>query len=121
MKSEIRERGTQKVILEFAKNMRRLTRKIAFNLGFWSTVGLLGIANFLSYPMSHSFRLSPKIGFLDDGYARGFPFAFYFVWGPEVRLVGFDAVVNLLIALICGLVVGLVFRSWAAKPTSRLP
>lgn len=53
------------------------------------------------------------MGLLDDGYAFGFPFAFYFVWDGvprETAFVSLEVMIDLLVALVCSLAIGLIFK-----------
>ena len=98
--------------------MKSLTDRLAFLLGFIGGLGIFTIANLISYPMSGSLRISPKIGLLDDGHAFGFPFAFYFVWiglPRETAFVMVEALANLVVALVCSLLIGYLLRTVLRK------
>ena len=93
--------------------VRKITSGTIFKLGFWTGVFLFCVANLLSYPMSGSIRISPKLGLLDDGHAFGFPFAFYFVWSGvprESNFIRLEALLNLLIAVLVSLLIGVALR-----------
>ncbi len=97
----------------------KVTRKHAFSIGLVGGLGLFVVANLITYPMSRSLRLSPKLGLLDDGYASGFPFAFYFVWDGVPRESAFvliELVLNLSIAVVCSFAIGLLFKKILGKP-----
>lgn len=99
--------------------MKRFTDKSVFLLGFIGALGVFTFANLLSYQMSQSLRISPKVGLLDDGHAFGLPFAFYFVWSGlpgETAFVTVAAVANLIIALVCSLLVGYLLRTVLRRP-----
>lgn len=75
--------------------------RLLSSFAFWLSLTAFIVANFVSYPMSSSFRLSPKLGILDDGYAFGFPFTHYFVWlgvPSETAFLWPEAVINLILA-----------------------
>ena len=93
----------------------KISKSNAFSLGVIASLALFTIVNFVSYPMSRSLRISPKIGLLDDGHAFGFPFAFYFVWSGETAFVLSEAIVNLLVGVMCAFAIGLIFSKVLGK------
>ena len=103
--------------------MKKDNQKSTFIIVFFVSLGLFTIANFISYPMSSSIRISPKIGLLDDGYAYGFPFASYFVWDGHPRETTFVAVkvmIDLFVAFVCSLAIGLICKKFMS-PKATTP
>jgi len=99
-----------------------ISKRKAFSLGIVISLALFALANFISYPMSRSLRISPKIGLLDDGHAFGFPFAFYFVWGgvpSQTVFVPIEAIINLLLGIVCAVAIGLIFSKVLSKKIDR--
>ena len=89
-----------------------------FNIAFWIVLILFQIAGRMSYPMSRSWRISPQIGSLDDGFGYGFPFMHYSVWlgvPVETAIYWPEVIANIIVGIACSFIAGWAFNKYVRK------
>lgn len=94
----------------------------AFKIGFWTNILLFGVLNYLNYLMAFNEYLNRKIRFSVDGYVCGFPFRIYehiIAYPNRIGFVFEGIVLNIFIAVVCGFIMGSIFKFIWSKFTSK--
>lgn len=104
--------------------MKELIKNKAFAVGFCVNIFIFVILNYLSFAMARYEYTNREIKLDHDGYSWGFPFELYRNYVSDIRdNTGFTMkgiILDSVLILICGFILGLVFRfAWSkfqAKP-----
>lgn len=97
----------------------------AFKLGFWINVLIFLILNYFSYLTAYSdYHKVSNIQFSIQGYVCGFPFRIYEYIIANPSRVGFvfeGIVINTFITVVCGFIMGSIFRfDWSKFTKDKL-